>query len=91
MSAVIRARLVQAASAAAAILLAAGTVAPVQAAVAHAQARSAQSASDQARQTRNPGQRVCVVYSPTTGSRIGERVCKTRAQWEREGGIPDAE
>ena len=32
-------------------------------------------------------QRICVLQE-TTGSRLRTRVCRTRDQWAREGGIP---
>ena len=31
--------------------------------------------------------RICVLQE-TTGSRLQKRVCRTRAQWERDGGLP---
>ncbi len=34
--------------------------------------------------------RICV-RQETTGSRLRTRVCRTRDQWEREGGIPQEE
>ena len=34
--------------------------------------------------------RICV-RQETTGSRLRTRVCRTRAQWEREGGVPTEE
>ena len=43
-----------------------------------ASARSADSAAS--------NRRICV-NQETTGSRIPKRVCRTRAQWEQEGGL----
>jgi hypothetical protein len=34
--------------------------------------------------------RICVLQE-TTGSRLQKRVCRTRQQWEREGGLPNEE
>ena len=34
--------------------------------------------------------RICV-RQETTGSRLRSRVCRTRDQWEREGGLPQEE
>jgi hypothetical protein len=38
----------------------------------------------------NGNQRICV-RQETTGSRLRTRVCRTRDQWSREGGIPTEE
>ena len=38
----------------------------------------------------NGSERICV-RQETTGSRLRTRVCRTRDQWAREGGIPTEE
>ncbi len=35
-------------------------------------------------------QRICVLQE-TTGTRLQRRVCRTREQWNREGGVPTEE
>ena len=33
--------------------------------------------------------RICVRAEPMSGSRMGRTICKTRAEWEAAGGLPD--
>lgn len=79
-----RSRLVQAGAAVAATLLVAGTAAPL-----HASDVPAAGATTQAKQTADSERRVCVrMEMPNT--RLPRRVCKTAAEWEREGGVPSS-
>jgi hypothetical protein len=38
-------------------------------------------------QTDSRERRICV-YQEMTGSRLPRKVCQSRAEWEREGGVP---
>jgi hypothetical protein len=46
--------------------------------------------ANQAGEVANGSQRICV-RQETTGSRLRTRVCRTRDQWVREGGVPTEE
>ena len=48
------------------------------------------SSSVRAGESAASSRRICV-YQETTGSRLPKRVCRTRQQWEREGGVPQEE
>ena len=61
-------------------------------AVAQSQAPTSNSTQPaaQAGNSANGSDRICV-RQETTGSRLRTRVCRTRDQWAREGGIPTEE
>lgn len=47
------------------------------------------SSATRATSRNNRTQRICVRAETSTGSRLeGRPICRTRAEWEREGGIP---
>lgn len=51
--------------------------------------RTASSSSRTA--TRSADQRQICVRDEITGSRLTRNVCRTRAEWERAGGLPNAD
>ena len=89
----IRGRLFQAGAAVSALLLA--SAAPVQAAPSDSSAtnsaaqRNAGTAAPRPAARNNRPVRICVYAEPVTGSRLsGRPICRTQAEWDREGGIP---
>jgi len=76
-----RARLVQAGTTIAATLLLAATAAPLQAAPAGT------GASETPPAARNKDRKICVRVD-MSGTRLTRRICRTAAEWEREGGVP---
>jgi hypothetical protein len=75
-------RVIAALGASAAMLLGiAGTAGATQEPISSREARLDRQKAD------NPNQVVCVRYE-FTGSRLPQRTCRTRAEWERDGGIP---
>lgn len=77
------ARIVQTGAIAAAALLAAAAAAPLQAATADQQAAQQQS------RNANAQRRICAMVE-MSGSRVARRVCRTRAEWEALGGLPES-
>jgi hypothetical protein len=84
----IRGRFLQAGAVAAASFLA-FTAAPVQATPSSSStsANAAATVQQRTRTTEQSDRRVCVRVS-LSSSRLARRVCKTQAEWDREGGVP---
>jgi hypothetical protein len=76
------ARIVQGGAIAVAALLAASVSAPLQAA-----AVGQQSAEQQASPSAGSDRRICVMVD-LPSSRMTRRVCRTRSEWEAQGGVP---
>ena len=74
----------------AAALVAAGLATPVIAAdsVSATANASAQPANNSQARASNPQRRICVRMD-MTGSRMTRNVCRTQAEWDRAGGVPD--
>jgi hypothetical protein len=86
----IRGRLLQTGAVAAAALMMT-VAAPVQAAPGETTTANASGNTPQpARTSTRSDRRVCVEV-PISASRIARRVCRTQAEWDREGGVPRAE
>lgn len=69
----------------------AGTMAPAQASPtsrAGAQVQGQNQAQDQNRsRNSNSARSICAVFE-ISGTRLRQKICRTAAEWEREGGIP---
>ena len=87
-----RARLVQTGVALAAALLVAGAATPLQAAAVPGTANtSAQTSEPRQNNAQASSERRICVRMALSNTRIERRVCKTQAEWDREGGVPQSE
>jgi hypothetical protein len=82
----IRGRLCQTAIAAAAALTV-SLAAPVQANPTDSTTANASNTAQQRTPAAQRERRICV-EAENTGTRVPRRICRTRAEWEREGGVP---
>lgn len=85
-------RFVQAGTAAVVALFISATGAPLRAAPVTSGASTTTNASGQARGNASaaPAERRICARVELSGTRISRRVCRTQAEWNREGGLPNA-